>query len=356
MDCPSRPELLRFLGASLPVDQCAALEEHLQFCESCRIAMARLVLRNAAPVSSPMLLVSSATETVNYRSGRVQSPSSASVPRLVSLPDYEIHEELGRGSTGIVYRAKHKRLGFFVALKTLSIQGTEEDRRRFLMEADAVAQLRHPNIVRIYDVGRWEGRYYLALEFVSGGTLLALLSRQGALSPQSAAVLTATLARAIHASHQAGIIHCDLKPGNILLTPATAENTPRPKITDFGIARKVGVGKRLSRVGVVLGTPAYMAPEQALGRGAQIGVPVDVYGLGAMLYHMVSGEPPFQEGSAIATLKSVVELEPLAFEELGVEVDPSLEAICRRCLAKSPEKRYASAAELAAVLESWAGQ
>jgi serine/threonine-protein kinase len=244
---------------------------------------------------------------------------------------------------GVVYRAWHLRLNRGVALKML-LAGScalPAELERFLREAQAVASLRHTNIVQVYDVGDVDGRHYFTMEFVEGGDLAGQIG--GTPQPAArAAALVATLAEAIHAAHQAGIVHRDLKPSNILLT---MEGTP--KVTDFGLARRLEGDAGLTLSGLPLGTPSYMAPEQARGKKEAIGPATDVYALGAILYELLTGRPPFRSESAAATLQQVVTDEPLPPARLNPRVARDLATICLKCLEKDPAKRYPSAMALA---------
>jgi WD40 repeat protein/serine/threonine protein kinase len=286
---------------------------------------------------------------------------SASLP---AIPGYEILEELGRGGMGVVYKARQVGLNRIAALKMIlgGTQSGPEQVARFLAEAEAVAQLQHPNIVQIYEVGRHGEQPYFALEYVSGGGLDKKLNGTP-LPPQDAARLVQAAARGIHAAHERGIIHRDLKPANILL--ATGEDRgwrmedralpssiidPRssiPKITDFGLAKRVDTGAGLTQTGAILGTPSYMAPEQAQSGQVPVGPPTDVYALGAILYELLTGRPPFRAATPLDTIMHVVAEEPVPPSRLTPRLPRDLETICLKCLAKEPRKRYASAADLA---------
>ena len=260
-----------------------------------------------------------------------------------SIPGYEVEAILGRGGMGVVYKARHLRLNRTVAIKTLLGGGSAgpHERERFQREAEAVAALRHPNIVQLYDVGEEEGRPYFTMEFVDGGSLALKLAG----SPQPArpsADLVSTLADAVHAAHRGGIVHRDLKPANVLLA---ADGTP--KISDFGLARRLEGGAALTLSGVPVGTPSYMAPEQALGRAAAVGPATDVYALGAILYELLTGRPPFRAATAAETVQQVISQEPAPPSRLNAQVPRDLETICLKCLHKEPARRYSSAEELA---------
>jgi formylglycine-generating enzyme required for sulfatase activity len=262
-----------------------------------------------------------------------------------AVPGFEIDRELGRGGMGVVYQATQVGLGRTVALKML-VAGPYADpglRARFLLEAESVAALEHPHIVRVYAFGEAGGHPYLAMEFVSGGSLSDRLRAAGPLPARAAAELLAALAGAVAHAHSRGVVHRDIKPANVLLT---AEGELR--LADFGLA-KVGHSD-LSVTGQVLGTPAYMAPEQAAGRIHDVGTGADVYALGAVLYDLLTGRPPFHGDSAALTLQKVMTVEPIRPRTLRPGVPRDLETICLKCLEKSPAKRYATADLLAADL------
>src|SRR5258708_5456552 len=228
------------------------------------------------------------------------------VDSLPQVPGYNVEAELGHGGMGVVYRAWHLRLRRSVALKMLlaGAHAQPAERGRFLRESEAVAGLRHPNIVQVYEAGDVDGQSYFTMELVEGGSLAQQI--QGAPQPvRKAAALVATLADAVHAAHQGGIVHRDLKPGNILLT---ADGTP--KVTDFGLARRLQGGGALTLSGVPMGTPSYMAPEQAQGQRDVAGPAADVYSLGAILYELLTGRPPFRAATAAETLQQVISQEP----------------------------------------------
>src|SRR5437879_5435442 len=267
-------------------------------------------------------------------------PSSVSLPQL---PGYTVEAELGHGGMGVVYRAWHLRLHRRVALKMLLAgpHAQPEERERFLREAEVVAGLRHPNIVQVYEAGDVDGRSYFTMELVEGGSLAQQI--QGVPQPvRKAAALAATLADAVHVAHQSGIVHRDLKPANILLT---ADGTP--KVTDFGLARRLQGGGALTLSGVPMGTPSYMAPEQAQGQTDAAGPAADVYALGAILYELLTGRPPFRAATATETIQQVISQEPAPPSRLNDKVPRDLDTICLKCLSKEPDRRYASAAALA---------
>jgi serine/threonine protein kinase len=290
-----------------------------------------------------------------------------------AVPGYEILGELGRGGMGVVYKARQLGLQRTVALKMVlkGIQAGPKDLARFRAEAAAIARLQHPNIVQIHDVGEAAGRPYFVLEFVAGGSLAQHL--RGMPQPvRPAAQMVETLARAVHAAHANGVIHRDLKPANILLqgpgvrTPRAGETPPLipdpcplspsflvPKITDFGVAKCAGGDEEVPDLrsatvtGELLGTPNYMSPEQAMVRRQRVGPAADVYALGAILYELLTGRPPFTGETALATVLQVLHNEPVSVTSLQPSVPRDLETICLKCLRKEPRQRYGSALELA---------
>jgi serine/threonine-protein kinase len=262
---------------------------------------------------------------------------------LPEVPGYKVEAELGHGGMGVVFRARHLRLGRLVALK-MTLAGSHaapHERERFRREGETVAALRHANVVQIYDVGDWAGRPYFTMELIEGGSLAQRLAGTPQAAPQAAALL-ATLAEAVHAAHQGGIVHRDLKPANILFTP---DGTP--KITDFGLARRLEGSTGLTLSGVPLGTPSYMAPEQARGESRAIGPAADVYALGVILYELLTGRPPFRGQTPTETILQVLHHEPVPPSRLNRKVPRDLETICLTCLQKEPRLRYVTAAALA---------
>jgi WD40 repeat protein len=261
---------------------------------------------------------------------------------LPTVPGYEILGELGRGGMGIVYKARQRALNRLVALKMIRTSDVEpEQRARFRTEAEAAAQLQHPHIVQIYEVGEQDGRPFFSLEWVDGSSLAQQLASTS-LAPAAAAHLVATLARAIHYAHQKGIVHRDLKPANVLLT---ADGTP--KITDFGLAKRLDNPAGPTQSGAIVGTPSYMAPEQAEGKNQEVGPAADVYALGALLYEMLTGRPPFKAATVLETVEQVRSTEPVAPSRLVPTLPRDLETICLKCLEKEPRRRYSSALILA---------
>jgi tetratricopeptide (TPR) repeat protein len=272
--------------------------------------------------------------------------SSTSVPEeqpLPQIPGYEVDAVLGHGGMGVVFRARHLKLGRFVALK-MTLAGSYAslaERERIRREAEAVAALRHANVVQVYDVGELAGRPYFTMELIEGGSLAQRQAGVPQSAPQAAALL-ATLAEAVHAAHQGGIIHRDLKPANILFT---GDGTP--KITDFGLARRLEGNTVLTLSGAPLGTPNYMAPEQARGQSREIGPAADVYALGAILYEQLTGRPPFVGETPTETLWNVIQNEPIPLVRLNRKVPRDLQTICLTCLQKETRHRYVTAAALA---------
>ncbi len=298
-------------------------------------------------------------------SPRAASPTgSSTVPddfSQIDLPGYQILAELGRGGMGVVYRAQDTELNRTVALKMIlsGAHAGEEEIARFHSEAEAVAQLQHPNIVQVFDVGRHHGKPYCALEYVEGGSLDQLLAHQK-LSIAEAVDMVEALAHAMQSAHQSGIVHRDLKPANVLLVhkPDGSSDSGNglsrfvPKITDFGLAKRVEQDSNQTRTGAVLGTPSYMAPEQARG-AKRVGPAADIYALGAILYEMLCGKPPFRAASPLETILQVCDQEPTSPRTHNSQIDRDLDTICLKCLEKDPAKRYASAEQLAQDLQRY---
>jgi tetratricopeptide (TPR) repeat protein/tRNA A-37 threonylcarbamoyl transferase component Bud32 len=260
------------------------------------------------------------------------------------IGDYEVVGPIGEaGGMGVVYRARHTKLDRFVALK-MPLR-TDGDVVRFRAEAEAAAQLDHPGIVPIYEVGEERGRPYFSMALVEGGSLSKRVSREGPLRPRDAATLVQAVAEAVHYAHERGVIHRDLKPANILLSANGS-----PKVTDFGLAKRLETASDLTHTGQVLGTPSYMPPEQARGDLAAIGPTSDVYALGGVLYHALTGRPPFLAATVEATLQLVFDSDPLPPRQLDPQIDRDLETIALKCLEKEPRHRYASAGAVAADL------
>ena len=271
------------------------------------------------------------------------------VEMLGELGDYELLEEVGRGGQGVVYRAHQKSLNRTVALKVIGLGywATEAHLKRFRREAEAAASLDHPRIVPIYEVGERDGQCYFSMQFVEGGQLDEVVSRRP-MSIRQAAELIAKVSRTVHYAHEHGILHRDIKPGNILL-----DANGEPLLTDFGLARLVETESTVTHTLDVLGTPSYMAPEQASGHNEQLTSATDVYGLGAVFYHLLTGHPPFAGGTTYETVRLVLETEPRHPRLWNSKIDRELSTICLKCLEKDPKRRYSSALALAEDLEHW---
>lgn len=399
--CPFGEKLANLLADDLSTVGRDALARHVEGCTSCQEHLARLTgtphtemwRRAEHPPRN-----SQAEEKMMRRLKRMvavpkQAARSAghSAPAVIhrptaegewpAVPGYEILGELGRGGMGVVYQARQLGLQRTVALKMIrtGIQAGPKELARFRAEAAAIARLQHPNIVHVYDVGEAAGWPFFVLEFVDGGSLAQHL--QGKPQPvRPAAQLVETLARAVHAAHVNGVIHRDLKPGNILLQRAESgesrvesrkealtrsgrsQRTPvldsllsafRPKIADFGLAKCAGGDGETQDLrgptvtGELLGTPNYMAPEQAMIPRQPVGPAADVYALGAILYELLTGRPPFSGETPLSTVLQVLHNEPVSVTSLQSNVPRDLETICLKCLRKEPRKRYASALDLA---------
>jgi len=270
--------------------------------------------------------------------------------------DYELLQEIARGGMGVVYKARQINLNRTVALKMILAGqlASEDDVRRFYTEAEAAANLDHPGIVPIFEVGEHEGQHYFSMGFVEGESLADRL-KEGPLPPREAAELTKKVAAAIGYAHERGVIHRDLKPANVLLKAALGKASgsrpstldSQPMVTDFGLAKRVEGESDLTASGQILGTPSYMPPEQASGKVDEVTESADVYSLGAILYALVTGRPPFQADNPLDTLLQVLEREPVSPRTLNPKVPQDLETICLKCLEKESHRRYASAHDLA---------
>src|SRR6266498_5283512 len=263
--------------------------------------------------------------------------------------DYELLEVIGRGGQGVVYRARQKSLNRTVALKVIGLGhwATDAHLKRFRREAEAAASLDHSGIVPIYEVGERDGSCYFSMKLVEGGQLDAVVKREP-MPIRQAVELIAKVARTVHYAHEHGILHRDIKPGNILL-----DQKGGPHLTDFGLARLIETESTVTRTMEVLGTPSYMAPEQAVGNNAAVSSVTDVYGLGAVLYQLLTGHPPFAGGTTYETIKLLLDTEPRQPRLLNPKVDRDLNTICLKCLEKDPQRRYSSALASAEDLERW---
>ncbi len=272
--------------------------------------------------------------------GRVAGVSVGATIRYFG--DYELLEEIARGGMGVVYKARQISLNRIVAVKMILAGNfaTRADHDRFHAEAQAAALLDHPNIVPIYEVGEYEGQHYFSMGYVDGQSLAARLA-EGPLPPKEAATMVATVAEAVEYAHRQGVIHRDIKPSNVLL-----DCQGRPRVTDFGLAKRVDSGSDLTATGQVLGTPSYMPPEQAAGQINAVGPAADIYALGALLYTLLATRPPFQAATSFETLQQVIDQEPVALRQLNAAVPRDLETIVLKCLEKSVPRRYSTAQAL----------
>src|SRR5262249_33392678 len=279
-----------------------------------------------------------------------QSKTTARAAKMLGeLGDYELLEEIGRGGQGVVFRARQKSLSRIVALKVIGLGqwATPAHLKRFRLEAEAAASLDHPCIVPIYEVGERDGQCYFSMKLIEGGQLDEVI-QQRPISIRQAAELIAKVARTVHYAHEHGILHRDIKPGNILL-----DAQGEPHLTDFGLARLVESESTVTRTLEVLGTPSYMAPEQAAGKNTKLTSATDVYGLGTVLYQLLTGHPPFAGGTTYETIKLLLESEPRPPRLWNSKVDRDLSTICLKCLEKGPQRRYSSALAVAQDLERW---
>src|SRR4029077_9455766 len=275
--------------------------------------------------------------------------SVGAVKLPAELGDYELLEEIGRGGQGVLFRARQKSLNRIVALKVIGLGqwATPAHLKRFRLEAEAAASLDHPCIVPIYEIGERDGSCYFSMKFVEGGQLDEVV-KHTPISIRQAAELIVKVAHTVHYAHEHGILHRDIKPGNILL-----DQKGEPHLTDFGLARLVESESTVTRTVEVLGTPSYMAPEQAAGNNTKPTKATDVYGLGAVLYHLLTGHSPFAGGTTYETIKLLLETEQRPPRLWNANIDRDLSTICQKCLEKDPKRRYSSALALADDLEHW---
>lgn len=295
-------------------------------------------------------VVQGESPTVVRQATLIHAPAGGT--KLADLPlprrfgDYDLLEKIAQGGMGVVYRARQTQLDRIVAVKMILAGqfATDAEVERFRNEALAAAQLQHPSIVAIHEVGRLAGQYFFSMDYVEGHALGDLV-REKPLPAARAAAYMCEIADAIHFAHQHGVLHRDLKPANVLV-----DRADRPRVTDFGLAKRIDQDSNLTATGAMLGTPGYMPPEQVRGEAAKLGAPSDVYALGAILYELLTTRPPFQGESALDTFLQVVNHEPISPRMLNAKVPRDLETICLKCLEKEPSRRYATAAELAADL------
>ncbi|HTU22460.1 MAG TPA: serine/threonine-protein kinase, partial [Gemmataceae bacterium] len=283
--------------------------------------------------------------------GQPDGPSSPLSPNtLATAPEgYELLKVLGQGGMGLVYKARQKNAGRLVALKLIRAERltSESDVQRFRNEAEAAAQLDHPHIVPVYEVGSRQGHFFFSMKLIEGSGLDAQLDRFRD-DPRRAARLVEQVARAVHHAHQRGILHRDLKPSNILL-----DREGQPHVSDFGLAKRIEADASLTQTGAIVGTPQYMAPEQTQGRKGAVTTATDVYGLGTVLFALLTGQPPFRGETVLETLEQVRDREAEPPRLINPKVDRDLETICLKCLQKEPQRRYESAQALAEDLERW---
>ncbi len=372
--CPLHEQLVKLLNEQLDEPESARLEKHIESCLRCQETLADLSQKMegvdfAAIRDIPRDPTDADTlaflERVKKRQNEFtqQATSSLGVSEIYDRPlvsrelpvveGYELLAEIGRGGMGIVYKARHLDLNRLVALKMLPASHfvSTDSRHRFRREAKAIGRLHHANIVQIYDIGETSSGPFLSLELVSTGSL-AQRFNGSPWKPFDAARFVERIAEAIHYAHSQGVIHRDLKPANVLVSieDSKSETTSPiliPKITDFGLAKCADESLGQTPNGTVLGTPSYLAPEQIMRNSEPLGPATDVYGLGAILYELITGVPPFRGDSVISTLLQVTHQEAIAPSRLGIKVPRDLETICLKCLEKSPTNRYSTAAQLA---------
>ncbi len=329
-----------------------------ELCKDCAELIPDLRTRLKALGALDAVLVNETTEgTVTVVNDKNSASDNLAV-RIGSqpvIPGYEIIRELGRGGMGVVYEARQQRLNRHVAVKVLlgGRYATAKSQERFKAEVDAIGRMQHPNLIQVFDVGEHDGRVYYSMEYLAGGSLEDRIANIPWPARKAAEILK-ILADAIEAVHQQGVIHRDLKPANILLTTSDATNARWgvdgfgiPKISDFGLAKRTDVPTGPTLTEHVLGTPTYMAPEQAAGHSRQVGPATDIYSLGAILYRLLIGRPPFVGESVIEIVRQVVDADPVSPRILQPSIPVDLETICLKCLNKQPSQRYGSAAALA---------
>jgi len=327
-----------------------------RFCPSCGLALSPGDSGQGCP-HCLLRLALTADEETDLLERKAKAPPLPSGLHSRFFGDYEVLEEISRGGMGVIYKARQLSLNRLVALKMIQASHlfSAEARLRFRMEVEAVAQLNHPHIVPLYESGEQDGTHFFTMRLVEGGSLAEKCKVRGEkgepsaqLSPRTSTLLLIKIARAVHYAHQRGILHRDLKPSNILL-----DAQGEPHVADFGLAKMLARESGFTFTESILGSPNYMAPEQASGRTVQVTVAADVYGLGAILYELLTGQPPFKAATPVETIRRVLDEEPIAPHKLKPGLDPDLETICLKCLQKKPGARYETAEELAADLERW---
>ncbi len=365
--CPSTNRLTALMREELSDREAAEIEDHLDRCSRCRARLHELpdwaLSEPVCPAGSVEVVLPSSIQRLAARqpasilSGPRGSPYPVCpqpLPIPDRIPEFDQIRKVGQGGMGTVYRAVQDGLDRAVALKVLHEASSADGYglRRFRREVQALARIRHPNVVQIHDIGAFEGRPFLVMEWIEGGDLGARL-REGPLAVTEAIKILVPLARALQAAHDLGIVHRDLKPGNVLLAVDEAGgHRPQPKLVDFGLARLVGEAPGQTTRGTALGTPGFMAPEQTglMGDVPQ-GPAVDIYAMGALLYTMLIGRPPFAGSTAAEVLHQVVADDPVPPRRLRSSIPRDLETICLKCLERDPSRRYATATEVAEELE-----
>jgi len=317
--------------------------------ESCGACLLEMALRSDEPVACLSAEGGYSADAAPKAGSAKAEDSGCASPISMDFGDYELLEQIGRGGQGVVFRARQKSLNRTVALKVISLGqwASKVHVKRFRREAEAAASLDHPGIVPIHEVGERDGSCYFSMTFVEAGQLDEVV-RRTPMSIRHAVELIAKVARTVHYAHEHGILHRDIKPGNILL-----DSNGEPHLTDFGLARLLETESSVTQTLDVLGTPSYMAPEQAAGNNAAVSGVTDVYGLGAVLYQLLTGQPPFAGGTTYETIKLVLDTEPRQPRLLNPKIDRDLSTISLKCLEKDPKRRYASALALGEDLERW---